>query len=455
MAQSDPSIYSNIRQFTMPDQLETTARAMQIADAQHKFTLEDDVSGALAETGGDLSKASQLLAQRGRGTAAISLGDKAAAQAKSQTEQKLKVMEAAASDGIALDAAWRQTLDKNGGNREAALQQIAPIYAEVRQRWAGLGHQMPDAFNPEKNLAGIGQAKEAAQYLKGLRPTQSDLGKLLAERDALPQNDPRRASYDATINEKSNPTELARLYKERDAMPEGDPRRATYDRVLTHYKAGKGDTNVTVNSGPMTPGKQAGNKIDEDLLGMTRNLMQLDTIAGQFKPEYQRFGDKAYFTALKAKDASPLGLTNKERQDLTQFSQYRRNAFNTLNEYIKSVTGAAMSEAEADRIRKSMPDPGDGIFGGDSPTEFKSKLDDAIAQTKKAVARLSYLKRNGMSLEDGLGKGVTLEKMPELMNQRGRELEAKFKQEQPEAGDKVIQKSVRRQLSIEFGLSND
>lgn len=463
MAQIDTSIYGQIRPYTMESPIAQAGQALQVQalqqqvqEGQRKFTLESDISGALAESGGDLTKASSLLATRGRGNAALTLRDKAAAETKASTEQKLKLAEAAASDGIAVDAVYRQALTKHGGNAAAAIAEVQPIWTEVVGKWKGMGHQLTEQFDPQKNLAGIGQTKEVANYLKGLQPTPSDVGKLIAERDALPPNDPRRATYDSAIREKSTgaPSELGRLTAERDALPEGDPKRAIYDRVLAGYKAGRGDTNVSVNTGPMTPGKAAATKVDEGILDVTRNLMQLDTIASQFKPEFQRFQDKIGFGALKVKD-STTGLTNKEKQDLSEYSTYRRNAFNTLNEYIKSITGAAMSNAEADRILKGLPNPGSGMFDGDSPTEFKAKLDDAIRQTKVAVARLAYIKRNGMSLEDGKGNAVIpLDRMPTLINDRGKEIEAELRKA-GNADAKAIQKAVRRQLGVEFGLSSD
>lgn len=463
MATADASIYSQIRPFTMESPLAQAGHAIQIQAGQNqvreqerKFTLEDDISGALAESGGDLSKASTLLAQRGRGNAALQVKDKAAAQSKAELESKLKLMEAVGSDGIALDAAYRDALKKSGGDQAAAVQAVAPVYGEVRARWAQMGHQLPEQFDPVKNLAGIGQAKEVATYLKGLQGTPSDVGKLLAERDALSKDDPRRATYDAAITHKTtNPTELARLQGERDALSPGDPRIATYDRVLEHYKAGKGDTNVMVNTGPMAPSKAAATKIDEKLLETTQGLMQIDQIASQFKPEYQRFQDKAGFAALSVKD-STIGLTNKEKQDVTDFSKYRRNAISQINDYIHAQTGASMGVQEAQRLMKAVPNPGSGLFDGDSPTEFKAKLDDVTSKLKMSVARLSYIKRNGMSLEDGTGNPVVpLERMPTLINERGREIEAQLKTAQPKADEKALQRAVRRQLSVEFGLAND
>lgn len=472
MATADASIYSQIKPFTMEDPLSQAAKAMQVKamglqvqDAERKFTLEDDISGALAASGGDLGKASTMLAQRGRGTAALTLGDKDTTRRKTEIESKLKIAEAMGSDAITLDSAYRNALSQAGGDQAKAVAAMTPVYAQVRQKWAGMGQNLPEQFDPVGNFAGIGQAKELTAYLKSIAPEVAmvDRGGTIQPMNKNPAAGavgPLPGSTEITKTPApATPTELARLQGERAAIFKEnptDPRLATYDRVLSGYKAGKGDTNVTIQQpGPMVPGKPAQKDIDEGILNSTKNLMQLDVIAGQFKPEYQRFMDRAGYEALSLKDKSPLGLNNKEKADLEGFAKYRRNAFSALNDYIKSVTGAAMSEAEAQRILKGLPNPGSGLFDGDSPTEFKGKMEDAIKQTKMAAARFAYMKRNGMSLEDGLGKGLTLESMPELMNKRGAEIEAKLKEGQKDIAPAMLKKAVRRQLSVEFGLSAD
>ena len=417
----DTSIYGNIRPFTMEDPAESAAKAYALRDAQRKYRLERDVQDAAISTGGDPALMSKSLMSKGHVAPAMQLQGEAAKQRKAQVDEQLKLSEAVASDAMMLDQTWRQALQESGGDKVTALAKVQPIYGNVRAKWAQMGKKLPDAFDPDQNFAGIGAAKEAIQYLKTIAV---------------------------------EPTELGRLQRERDALSVSDPRRAEYDRVIKSYKAGRG-TDVTVNTGPMTPGKTGANKIDEDMLGVTRNLMQLDAISSQFKPEYQRFQDKAGFMALSVKD-STVGLNNKEKKDLTEYSQYRRNAFNTLNEYIKSITGAAMTNAEADRILKGLPSPGTGLFDGDSPTEFKAKLDDAIQKTKMSVARLAYMKRNGMSLEDGQGNAtIPLERMPQLINERGKAIEAELKAKEPKVADKALQRAVRRQLGVEFGLVSD
>jgi hypothetical protein len=427
----DTSIYNNVRPFTMADPYESAGKALALRAMQKKYTIEDDIAQAGSESGGDPERMAQALLAKGHYQPAIQLRSQAATLAKEQrlagnaeVERKLKLAEAAGSDAVALDAAWRQTLQAAGGNPQTALAQIQPIYGQIRAKWAQMGHNLPEQFDPEANFASIGQAKESVQYLKTLAP-------------------------------ENKPTELARLIAERNALPEGHPDRPKYDETIKAYKAGRGDTNVnvTANTGPMLPGKAGATRIDEGLLDQTQGLMRLDAIQSQFKPEYQTLATRGGNWWTAAKETLGAKLNNKEKKDLEDFSKYRRNAIDSLNQYIKSVTGAAMSEAEAQRILKGMPNPGQGLFDGDSPTEFKAKLDDAISQTKRAIARSAYLKRQGMSLEDGLGKGVSLDSMPQIINERGKAIEAELKKSG--VTGKPLERAIRRQLGVEFGLVSD
>lgn len=454
---ADAGIYSQIHPFTMDDPLTQTAKAMQIKDAQRKFQLEDDMSGALMNSGGDLRRASQDLAARGRGTAALQVREKADTADKADVERKLKIWEQAGAWSMGLDQAYRQALQKNGGDQAAAMTEIQPIWQQTRAQAKELGLNLPEQFDPQKNFAGIATAKDHVAYFKSLAPTvhMTDTGGSVTAVNTNPlAGAVGPLAGVPPIPKTGAPTELARLQSERDALPEGDPRRADYDRTIAGYKAGHG-TDVTVNTGPMSPGKTAGTKVDEDLLGVTKRVMALDQIASQYKPEYQRFANRAEYAALGVKD-STIGLTNKEKQDLTEFSSYKRNAVDQINQYIHDMTGSAMGVQEAQRLMRAIPNAGSGIFDGDSPTEFKAKLDDVISKTKMAVARLAYIKRNGMSLEDGEGKPVVaLERMPALINERGAKIKEELKKAQPSADDKLLDKAVRRQLSVEFGLSND
>lgn len=456
----DTSIYGNIRPFTMGDPYESAGRALALQSAKRQFTMQDDIAQAGAETGGDPEKMAQALMLRGHYEPAIKLRQQAASLRKDQvgvveTEQK-RLLSLAPS---IRDALARVNDDAGLSQYRQTLLNLANSFQtpELQRQMLQGVQQLPTSFDQkwkQQQLLTADQVIAKTTPKVQLTDTGGSLTPMNLNPDAGPVGPlPGAQSINKTVPP-AGPTELARLQAELAALPAGDPRIAQYDRVLASYKAGRGDTNVQVNTGPMTPGKAGGNKVDEDLLGVTRGLMQLDAIQTQFKPEFQQYMDKAAYTALSVKEKAGFQLTNKQKKDLTEFSAYRRNAVNSLNEYIKSITGAAMSEPEAKRILSGMPKPGDGIFDGDSPTEFKSKLDDAIQKTKMAVARLAYIKRNGMSLEDGQGNPVVpLERMPQLINSRGREVEDELKK--TGVTGQALQRAVRRQLGVEFGLVSD
>ena len=65
-----------------------------------------------------------------------------------------------------------------------------------------------------------------------------------------------------------------------------------------------------------------------------------------------------------------------------------------MNRTIKDLTGSAMGVEEAARIMATLPNP------DDSRPQFQRKLEDA-QQTRMALARLTYIKRNGLGMESG------------------------------------------------------
>ena len=263
---------------------------------------------------------------------------------------------------------------------------------------------------------------------------------------------PRGSLADMFKTEKpATPSPLGRLMAERDALPPNDPRRADYNRVIAGTQSA-GGVNVNVNpNNPIPLGKTAATKVDEGLLDTSKGIMTLSAIEAQFKPEYQNIAPRISAEWSAIKDKLGVGIDQKDKAFLTEFSAYKRNAINAMNQYIKEITGAAMSEMEAVRILSGMPKVGAGIFDGDSPTEFKAKMDDAMKQTKVALARYEYIKRNGIKLTDDNGDPtVPLSRMPQIMNDRGNELEANFlKMRMP---PDQVKKRVSAMLAKEFGL---
>lgn len=272
--------------------------------------------------------------------------------------------------------------------------------------------------------------------------------------DMLPAGDPRRKPLEARLEHlttKQQPattlSPLGKLIAERDSLPAGHQMRTVYDQAIQNYKPGGVNVDITNAPNALPLGKPAANKVDEGLLDAGVRQQRLSAIEKQFKPEYQQYAPRLSAGWASLKEKMGVDIAPEDKQFLAEFSAYKRNAINSLNEYIKSITGAAMSEAEAARILRGMPNPGQGMFDGDSPTEFKAKLDDAIKQTRMAEARLVYIKRKGLQIGD-----VPLDQMPSLMNQRGRELEGLIKKQNSKLTDGDVRKLVKRNLAQEFGL---
>lgn len=136
------------------------------------------------------------------------------------------------------------------------------------------------------------------------------------------------------------------------------------------------------------------NDLQSDTLAKTNLLVNLRKIDDTFRPEYQTYFTKANMEYLRQLDRLQM-TTPEQQQQLADFAEYRQNAYQNLNEYIKAITGAAMTNAEAGRITKGMVNPGEGFFDGDSPAEARRKIDNAIQGTELALARLRYLQNMG------------------------------------------------------------
>ena len=243
-----------------------------------------------------------------------------------------------------------------------------------------------------------------------------------------------------------NTLDVAKLFAFKDSLPENDPRRAAVQKIIDELPK-KGGTNININpAGTLPADKAAKTKLDEVLLDSGTRLMQLNSIDRMYKPEYQTYayqGENAW-NALKEKGG--LNLDPKDQEKLQSYTAYKQTSVKQLNDYIRSVTGATITESEAGRLMAAIPNVGEGTFGGDSPTQFKTKLDNTIRELKYAEARAAYIKKKGFTLNDS---NVTLSDVPMLMKNREQELITNLKLDLSKEGDR---NTLRRQLSSEFGL---
>jgi len=215
-------------------------------------------------------------------------------------------------------------------------------------------------------------------------------------------------------------------------------------------KAGAGSTqNIVYPPGALTPDKGVVKDVQNSLLESGSRLSMYNQIESQFKPEYLQPKFKAGQAWSAIKEKSGANLDPNEKQSLAQFSQFKQNTLNNLSQTIKALTGASMGVQEAARIEAGLPSAGQGIFDGDSPTEFKAKLDNTMRELRLVEARNAYILRRGLSFKD-----IPLDNVPKLINDRAAELAKQYQVDLKKATPTQMN-AIKRQLSVEFGISAD
>lgn len=336
------------------------------------------------------------------------------------------------------------------GLAERAVKMYSPEALKQAQIKAGL-REKPKQEVVNGQLVTIEDGKATAQKIAGLeKKTDADtpLGKLIAAHDELPDGHPNKAIYAQAIAKETAPTK-------------GQSFRVLPDGTVEVVQGGD-DLGLT---------KPTMNKIQEKQLNATEALGRLAAI----KESYNSTA-KNYLTAegkarmakadLMLKAGRELSTDDKKYvEDATQF--YSRSLEN-LNKTLNELSGAAVTQQEFDRISQTMPNPGKkgitNILSGDNKVEFESKLNDTIKMQRLALARLSFVEKNGFSIsktkdgkitgfKDGVGKNIGLDDMPKIMAKRAGEVAAEIEAANPGITRTEIAPQVKAALAKEFGLA--
>lgn len=255
-------------------------------------------------------------------------------------------------------------------------------------------------------------------------------------------------AYTKLFYPKSNPLASTTVLDWRTGQPiVNEPLVGARERV-----AAAGKPSIYAAGGNIELGKPAQNRIDDSLLNTGARLQRLREVESIMRPEYLQFGTMAKGGWANLKDK--FGLASpQEKQLVADMATAYSTAFEDLNATIKEASGATVTDGEASRLFKQMPKPPTGPldWGADGPSEYFAKLKQNVRVLKLAEARLSYIKKNGISLEDG-AKRIPLDQMPAFMNKRGAEIEAEMKRKFPSMKEAERDKEVRRALASEFGL---
>ena len=270
---------------------------------------------------------------------------------------------------------------------------------------------------------------------------------------------------------------LGKMIQDRNALFAKNPNSpdlATFDQAIKNKATAKGvtiktnaDGSFEYTQGPLTAGlgTSATTEVEKRLMNIDDSLSRVNDIITEFKPEYQQLGTRWATLATKWKEKladTPLkvfmgDVSANEKQLLSEFSTYRKNAVASANEEIKRITGAQMSNQEAKRLIKGLPNPGTGLFDGDSPTEFISALKVTYRNLMKAKARYLYYRNKGYDDSEIKGlfksnKSMSLNEISVVINERAEQIEADLKARSPEIGGAELIQTVKAQLAKEFGI---
>lgn len=318
----------------------------------------------------------------------------------------------------------RQMLEaqiKAAGNKDVLNEAIADMIRQTQPQ----GQQAPPPQSPIR-----------PQSMDGAEP---DPNMILAQTGGQQQPAPQQAAPDM-VN-----TPMGQ-------MPYQDAQRRAFALGL----AGRGEAGKMLMDSAQQGrlGTEARNQNDKDQMAAIEAVARLDGITKSFDPRHLEIPARIehQFRSLQNKAGGLLGKpTPEQQQELMKFAQFKQQSVKNAALYVKYLSGVAVSEAEFARIMQTLPNAGTGMFDGDSAPEFVAKLQQAVKDSKAAIARANYLRTKGFA-----GKpweaGVGLDDMPALIDQRGQIIEQSLRQQNPNADPRQIQERVRRQLKQEFGI---
>ena len=137
-----------------------------------------------------------------------------------------------------------------------------------------------------------------------------------------------------------------------------------------------------------------------------------------------------------------------------------REGSDAQNLYIKYITGAQMSNAEAGRLARGFPIPGSGLFDQDDAISFSSKLKDTQRRIRQTMARYMLAERRGLigGLKDSADLpedvprfGIPLDDMDSIVMDFAQSVGRDLKKNNTDMDDKTISALVDPEVVKMFG----
>ena len=140
--------------------------------------------------------------------------------------------------------------------------------------------------------------------------------------------------------------------------------------------------------------------IEGTLLSTGDAINRLRNIRGSVKEEYFKLWSRAGFKVDQIKSILGDKPSPEDAEALKAFQTFQSETFENFNLYVKSITGAAMSNQEAQRIEKAMPVSGEGVWPKQSYEQFIASLTRVERMMADTQIRYKLMKDQGLSTGD-------------------------------------------------------
>jgi hypothetical protein len=260
-------------------------------------------------------------------------------------------------------------------------------------------------------------------------PTYQDLFKAVGldpasvnlDDPALPQHLQTWASFVPPDKAKGNPSSYDEF-----ALAQKDPEFAKFLQA----RKGKGISMTMPDGTTLNIGGDGGTVAPQDLSNPTKNKLQdaivqstdeldrLNSVGSGFDPKFLQIPGRLKGATLRLKDLAGVDLNPDEQAYLTKFSGFKADAAKNLSTILNRLSGAAISPAEGERLKKGIPND------EDSPTQFIAKYRAAVKDSTRAIMRANWALKNGIgvkSVED-LSKSMPLNSIDHVFEDRANEI---------------------------------
>ena len=218
------------------------------------------------------------------------------------------------------------------------------------------------------------------------------------------------------------------------------------------------DGSVTIGKGLGSGTLEKGTKknLEQQIINNSVNFEGFKEIKKLYREEFSQLPTKWKINYLKIKDG--LGdwnifgdISEEDKKLISDYSAWEQKSWEMTNAYIKSITGAQMSEKEAERILKGFADPRKL-----SPTEYQSKLNGILENAMNSTIRYNLILRSGLNIPTDANGNLnpeaimTLSSVDKYLDDIGNELQRELLLDDnwKDKSEKEIEDEVLRQLKL-------